>query len=372
MGPVTRDAHKVIADALLASVLCDPAEPGLTHTELEQIGSRYGLLPGETRDAIAARRISSSRRYVPEQHRAEIDLTWWTEPDDLRSIEAFDFLYSEIDHAARSMGARAVRIPLETLLTRATAAGLNEHDVHVAVACHVLASKLVLTDDTIVPRDVHSFVGHLRKPSQLLQHNTAHHDRSRDKWSSEFRRVLEITRDVVARRRDGRPRSAEPIEAFGRLLPSLGHAGYEVWWRQMAAELLRLNPAETPTSYTVLSAALVEAALVFVCSTARERGLALLDDATFQKGPKHWSIEQLIRGAKKSTRPIFDDAIGRRAERVKLLRQRIHAGRFLAENVTPAQLDLRPEEARESRDSLDVILRAIMDWLAATNPTRPA
>ena len=44
---------------------------------------------------------------------------------------------------------------------------------------------------------------------------------------------------------------------------------------------------------------------------------------------------------------------------------RIHAGR-LWQNQDGSGFDLRPEEARESKETLDRVLRAALDWLART------
>lgn len=358
------DVSGVLQDALLASVLCDPSKPGLSYSELEEIGGRFGFLKGEISDVIRGLSNEHERRFVPEQHRVEIDLLWWTEPDDLRSIEAFDFVYGEINLSARTLGRGAASVPLEMLLTRAGARNLSEHDVRFVVAVLLLADKVQLKSGNVVPREAGAFSS---LPSETLARNRAvSGGRPRSKWSERFHKVHAATKDVVARRNDGRPVAAEPLDAFGTLLPQLGHPGYDVWWRQMLAELRTLNPAQTPAACTVLAAALSEGALVFLCKTARERGLPLVDDETFAKGPKEWSIDALIRGAKKTTNPLFDDATARRAERLKMLRQRIHAGRFLAQNATPGSLDMRPDEARESLESLDIIVRAILDWLGRT------
>ena len=70
----------------------------------------------------------------------------------------------------------------------------------------------------------------------------------------------------------------------------------------------------------------------------------------------------LIKDAKSGQDPIFNDDLGRRAARLNDIRQRIHAGRFWPERPDSG-FDLRPEEARESKETLDRILRASLDWL---------
>jgi hypothetical protein len=53
---------------------------------------------------------------------------------------------------------------------------------------------------------------------------------------------------------------------------------------------------------------------------------------------------------------------------VNTIRQRIHAGRLMAEIPVGPIPDTRPEEAREAIETLDAILRRILDWIGA-HPT---
>lgn len=352
---------------LLCSIFCAPDDPGLSWDELLQVGTRLGLQQGELSDAMGTfDSVSAAGRFLPPKLRVDIDLLWWTQPDDLRSLDCFDFVYREFIQAARAIGKGRTRIPMETLIARAQAEALDEHGVRVAIGALTLGQKLKNDDGILIPLRFEEFRED-RLPSTMLRQNTTNGwSSTTPKWSEDFLSILEVTRDVIERRQEGRPKWSEPIDEFGAKLETLGHGEYRIWWRQMAAELRHLNPAETPTAAVVLAAALAEASLVFVCQVARSRGLALVSDNVFEKGPKEWSFDGLTKGAKRSTNPIFNDETGRRAERLNRLRQRIHAGRFLASQATGSALDLRPEEARESRESLDTILRAILDWLDNT------
>jgi len=80
--------------------------------------------------------------------------------------------------------------------------------------------------------------------------------------------------------------------------------------------------------------------------------------------PKGWSLQYLIQQGKKGTDPLFDGKLAERALRLNELRQRIHLGRywFVGSNRGD-RFDLRPEEAREARETLDQILRELIRWL---------
>jgi hypothetical protein len=60
---------------------------------------------------------------------------------------------------------------------------------------------------------------------------------------------------------------------------------------------------------------------------------------------------------------VFDQKVRDRAARLNGMRNRIHVGRLMAEQPTGPIPDARPEEAREAKETLDTILRSILDWL---------
>jgi hypothetical protein len=86
-------------------------------------------------------------------------------------------------------------------------------------------------------------------------------------------RVMPHVQDVIARRTDARPQSAEPFGAFAEQLDKLGYGQFRLWWNQTVAELGRSDPISSPLSTLVLAAALVEGALTFVVSHGRGLGV---------------------------------------------------------------------------------------------------
>jgi len=73
-------------------------------------------------------------------------------------------------------------------------------------------------------------------------------------------------------------------------------------------------------------------------------------------------IDELLKSAAAGgPDAIFDQKTREKAERLNLIRQRIHVGRLMA-NLGPIP-DTQPEEATEAIETMKIILRAILDWL---------
>ncbi len=170
---------------------------------------------------------------------------------------------------------------------------------------------------------------------------------------------LEIVREVIGRREEGVQAAREPLDAFGLELDKFGAPEMRQWWAITRGELHRASSGSNPMTVMVLSAAISECALAIV---ARRAQVASKSNA-LQGEPKKWTFEQLYKWAKKgAVGPIIDDTLGRRCQELNLHRQRIHGGRFLGQQNVPQLADARPDEARESRETMEKLLRAILDW----------
>jgi hypothetical protein len=64
---------------------------------------------------------------------------------------------------------------------------------------------------------------------------------------------------------------------------------------------------------------------------------------------------------------ILDASAQRRADGLIRNRQRIHAGRMLSD-YPGGPPDLLPEEAREGRETADVVVRRVLNWLQKYPP----
>ena len=67
----------------------------------------------------------------------------------------------------------------------------------------------------------------------------------------------------------------------------------------------------------------------------------------------------------------MDAAARNRADALIRSRQRIHAGRMLSEHPSGVP-DLRPDEARDSKTTAELVVRRILDWLEKFPPSPPS
>jgi hypothetical protein len=170
-------------------------------------------------------------------------------------------------------------------------------------------------------------------------------------------------KDVVDRRSDGRPKHAEPLDAFVEELDKLGYGKFRLWWNQTVAELRQTDPNSAPVSASVLAAALVEGSLTFVVKHARDKGLGVLQSKDFARDARTWKIDDLVSSAATGGgSAILDHQTRNRAETLIRSRQRIHAGRMISE-FPGGPPDIRPEEARDAKATAEQVVRAILDWL---------
>ena len=180
-------------------------------------------------------------------------------------------------------------------------------------------------------------------------------------------RIYPVVKDVVGRRVDGRPRYAEPLDAFAEELEPLGYKAFRGWWSQIVAELKRGDANASPVSVLVMAAAIVEGALTFAAKHSREKGLDLFGSNNFDGDPKSWKLEHLLASAAMGgDRAILNAQSKARAEALLLTRQRIHAGRMLS-MYPGGPPDLRPEEARDAKATAEIIVRSVLDWLSVTH-----
>lgn len=349
-----------VCAALEASMYVSPRDHGLTHEELFEAGTRVGLKKGEITESIgrcAAPLYLGDERLRLDRSRAPANFHTLSEPD-YRNPKAFDHVYVYFRELAREVTQAEARAPWDVVVATGSRKGLPEHDVDVAIAILLWHGHLEEEDGQIafasgraswpLPSEQLRQMGPgLRRSAQPKPHLTRAHA---------------IVSDIIARRTDGRPPSAEPLEAFKGALKELGHARFLGWWSMTLAELQRCRAATEPLTICVLSAALAEGALALVVQVGQERGTMRKLDAS----PRNWKFNALISAARTGNPPIFDDALGRDALRLNELRQRIHAGALLEAYPSGPLPDLRPEEAEQSLAAAKRIVRTILDWLEST------
>ena len=264
-----------------------------------------------------------------------------------------------INETAKEFGLANARVDRRVLVERGVHGGFSRHDMELAITLYVLGGVLDEKDGVL------SF--HLGKNGWVLPSGNPRHQRQR-RSKPLHAAAYPIVVDLVARRSDGLPVSAEPLEAFAGRLSALGHAGFRIWWAQMAGEFRRSSPEVAPVTVCVLAAALVEGALAFVVRHARDTGLGPMGSSDFSKPPTSWVIKDLINSAASGGgAAILDNNAKARTETLIRTRQRIHAGRMLADFPAGPE-DLRPEEARDAKDTAELVVRRILDWLEKHPP----
>lgn len=350
--------------ALECSIYVSPTEPGLTEQELVQACLRMGYKQGETSDAIRGgdfgSALGSKFRLLPGRHCLPL-IHWFTEirEPDFRNEVVAEFVLVSVREAVREFGLGRARVDRRVLVERGLSNGFSRHDMELAVTIYVLGGVLDEKDGVL------SF--HQGKDGWVLPGGNPWHERQR-KPKPLLATAHPIVAELVARRSDGLPVSAEPLEVFVGRLSALGHAGFRMWWAQMAGEFRRSSPEAAPVTVCVLAAALVEGALAFVVRHARDTGLGPMGSSDFGKPPTSWAMKDLINSAASGgSAAILDNNAKVRTETLVRTRQRIHAGRMLADFPAGPE-DLRPEEARDAKDTAELVVRRILDWLEKHPP----
>ena len=343
-----------VYDAIAASVFVEPDAPGLTLEEFIEVGGVFDLRRGELQDHLN-RQVEnrSGARWIPGDMAHElISFPGGFRPDP-RNFAAFHFVYERFVEAAREHGADGCWLLPDVVVAEGVSATVTEHDVRVALAAFRWARQLEVGSRGIRPRN-----GRWSWASPEVQRKQSGGNGPPD---ADWAKLVTVVRDLVSRRTDGRPRSPNARVAFTDALSSIGHAHLQLWWRQLTSELSTLQPSTHPTSIIVIAAALAEGALAALVTHAKASGLTMTE---VKDDPLQWKLAELVRQAKRGTVPLLDDDLGRRCLELSEIRQRVHAGRLITKDPTRIAPDLRPEESQRATETLDRLLRRILDWLA--------
>jgi len=362
--PTFQDQQRVVSFvrvALECSVYVAPLQPGLTHAELLELGGRLGYQPGEINDALTGvytGELDGPRGHLMPDVVALCESMHFHFPQepDFRSFDAAEFMFVQMNERARAAGRDKAAVERSVLVERAVQSGLSRHDAQVAITLMILA-KIVREQAGIVsftPGRAPFF-----PPSEQRRLNARP---GTMRTRSGLAKVHDAVRDVVARRADGRAPSSEPLDAFAAELQGLGYGAFRMWWTQTVAELRQCDAQTSPLAATVLAAALVEGVLTFVVKHAQDRGMGTMGSKDFDKAPQHWRIDDLVASAARGQDAILDSASHLCATALVKTRQRIHAGRMIAD-YQGGPPDLRPDEARDAKGTAELVVRRVLDWL---------
>lgn len=364
------DFHQVksfVRAALECSVYVAPTAPGLTHPELLEVGRKLGYQLGEINDALA--QVNTYEHEGPRGHlmpdfgALAFTMSFHKKQDpDFRNYDAIEFVFVQMDEAARAIGRNRAALEQSVLVERGVQRALPRHDLEVAVTLMQLC-KIVSCKAGVIgfPPDR----GRYASPSEQRRDSR----RTEVMQRPELAKIYAAVKDVVARRTDGRAPSPEPLEAFAAEMEGLGYSPFRMWWTQTLAELRQCDAQTSPLAATVLAAALVEGALTFAVKHARDGDTGTMASKDFNEPPQRWRIEDLVASAARGGEAaILDNSTRQRAETLIRARQRIHAGRMLSD-YPGGPPDLRPEEARDAKVTAELVVRSILDWLQRFPPS---
>jgi hypothetical protein len=132
-----QEVVQLLQAAIEASVYVAPTEPGLTASELSEVGKRLGFKEGEISDALP--RIAT--KYFGKGHQRLLlaDHFWhmpgyliFAEEPDLRNPAAFDFVVTQLNELVREVGGANARLDRRVILDRAQAQSIDPNDCEYA------------------------------------------------------------------------------------------------------------------------------------------------------------------------------------------------------------------------------------------------
>ncbi len=363
--PITaQNAHELAADIVLASLFANPQDHGLTPDEVLQIGQQLGAPPGRMKDGIeAAYRahwivFGKNGRYVAAANRVTA-MMWFhvRSENDVRNPAAFDAVQKYLCDLADQVTAAKARAQKDVLVAHAVRAGISERDALATIELMLLGAQLVEEDSLL----------RLASPGQQFY---SHVEQFRAAPVAASQRPVELSKlmplaaEVINRREPGRATHPEPLIEFEHRLKKMGKDYYSDWWRFIRNELALMGDENMPTAVVVHCGSLCEGALSLVVEKGRSINGSL--SQKLSADPRDWRYHQLLTAAKMGVPPIIkDEQFYQRCMVLNATRQRIHAGRLIAEPQNYPRPDARPEEAREARMVADLLVRAILDWLDA-------
>ncbi|GEN01723.1 hypothetical protein MRA01_62620 [Methylobacterium radiotolerans] len=358
---IDRGVEVLLREALMASIFAAPMDPGLSYEELMEVGRRAGHRDGTINDALQQIPYTyrERNRLMPVETDVMHAKSFLPEGPELHDFDALDFVASAVNERIDDEGIRAARIDRSVLVERAKASGLNASAVQGAITFMVLSEILAESGGILQPTQI---MGRLTLPGELNRKWRGGPNPHRVFPKPQRQAAVDYVRDVVARRTDGRPRHADPLDAFPDVLERIGLKPFRMWWAQTVTELRASDLNSAPVSCVVLSAALAEGALTFAAKHARDRLLGTFQSSNFDREPKDWRAEKLIESAATGAVPILTAPIRARAEHLHRTRQRVHAGRMLGE-YPAGPPDLRPEEGRDAKATAEQVVRGVLDWL---------
>jgi hypothetical protein len=207
----------------------------LTYDELMEIGRRLNFKDGEMHDVLrnAQNWGAGSSRLLPDK--GTLDLFFFREEPDYRNFRALDLAMSEMNDRMREVGGKSAQLDRDVFIERAATLGIARLDSDAAITVLVWAGQLSETNGVI--RSTH---GVAYKPLPSEQQNQPGSNRTHAR--PERGQAHPIVKDLIERRRDGRPKHTEPLDAFGEALEELGYGKFRLWWMHIGMPKQQIHP----------------------------------------------------------------------------------------------------------------------------------
>jgi hypothetical protein len=345
--------------ALAAAVHVSPLAPGLTEDELRTAIQRAmpSLGAGAIQDAfdqLGDQRRDAERRLIADRDTLDgLVYPNVSVPDELRPTKAFAALRQVFEEFANEHGVKAAA-PLSVLRARAHPTPIEEVDRAIGF----------LTTTAHLRRSENDF--QRVQDWEALTQKAPPHQAVQDIYGRKVPLIIQMipfVRDIVAARTGASGPSIPPVERFEGFLREHGWQPFAVWWSEVAREAAAMRSESslgTPTAACVLYGALLEAALTAICPIARDAKEWRQD--VVKKPSTKWTLWELINQAREAK--TFTPAEAAHAETIAEMRNRIHAGRY-ASGAGFAPPYANAHEARLAREHLDLLLNALLTWVAA-------
>lgn len=382
------DAKDLVAWALEASMYFEPRRPGLTPTELTELGAHFGVTASAI-DTQLRGRTTVGGRVAP----FGIDPSFFaTYEGDLRNVRAFDHVVTGFKAIAEATGQRPPIVDRDALVASGAAAGIPTVDLELAIATYRAFESVPEADPTWELRRV--------KPGTALPSAQREGPAGRKITRRErFAELVEHVKGALARRPGNAPSAAasspgaptaarapaapaaarvaaqpmaappapavraplesfpdaddadgaDPVTAFRRRLPSIGQPRLISWWAQLDHDLRVAEQHGAALTQCLLVATLLEIALTTACPRPRD----LKPDV---KGkPVRWALPEI---AKAASAIGVDDRLRARIERLYKARLRVNVAKTL-EGPGPIT-DITADDAAEAVETLRATVRIVL------------
>lgn len=339
MSDHQNEAKVAISLAIVATVLVDPLNPGLTREELKDIVLNSGIAPGlfdeVCGDELERRTIDGKGVIRP----GPLDLNWVRGGDGYPSQVPIDAAY-RLGDIFKRLNVRGTKVPKTLELLRSEWPDATEL-IDGALGLMLTLGVASATGDGYVSSGMERVYG-----KRIANH----------RLEGRMEVMVKLVRNAIAARSGSSVPTSTPSQRFHMLLKKLGLDGLAGWWANNHREFVVLAD-HCPTASTVLAASLLEASLVAIAKPAQNAGhwtkLATL--------PKDWKLGELIRNAENSG--VFSASDAAHARSLADLRNRIHVGKFA--DGSPQQFKVphtNDHEARMAKEHLSHLLNKILEW----------